>query len=98
MALRHQITFRVMREHDNTVADVVFYRVNIPIGGVNPNAAVELNVGLRTGNHTLRFGARSAGRRIVEPVEYPDTPRVAVLKKHFVESGVDGDRSVNRIL
>src|SRR5438552_3844284 len=97
MTLRREIAFGVMRKHDNTVADVVFYRVNVPTDRVDPNAAVELNVRLCARNHTLRFGARRARRRIIEAVEYPNTPRVTVLEENLIEPHVDANGSVNRI-
>src|SRR5439155_12169862 len=72
--------------------------VDVAIDGVNPDTAVELNIGLRTSDHPLRFGTRSAGRRVVEPVEYADAPRVAVLKEDFVEPHIDANRGINWIL
>src|SRR5438034_7384756 len=89
VTLRREITFRVMRKHDDAVADVVLHRVNVPVGRVNPNTAVKLHVRLCTRNHTLRFGTRSASRRVVEAAEYPDAPCVAILKEDFVEPHVD---------
>ena len=95
--LRLDITFGTLGKHDNAVADVVFHRINVPIGRVNVNATIELHVGLRTADHALGLGPRRTGRRIVEPVEYPDAPCIAVLQEHFVEPHIDSDRRVNGI-
>ena len=91
------ISIGIVRKHHNTVSDVVFYRIDVPVLRVHVNTTVELDIGLRTSNQPLRFGTVGIGRRIVQPVEDADAPRVGVLKEYFVEPGVDCNGRVNGI-
>src|SRR6266704_2871866 len=70
------VSIGIVRKHHNTVSDVVFYRIDVPVLRVHVNTTVELDIGLRTSNQPLRFGTVGIGRRIVQPVEDADAPRV----------------------
>ena len=97
LADRLGIAIGIIFEDDDTVSDIVFYRINISVFGIYVDTAVELNVRLRTPDHALRFGARRVRRRVVEPAEHANAPRVGILKIHLIQPCIDGHGAINRI-
>src|SRR2546422_11031660 len=82
---------RSLREVGNAVHQVVLTRIDVPVHRVNIHTGVEHQTGLITLNDSLWFRTPRVCRRVREPVEYPDGPKVEILKKYF--SGPDIERN-----
>ena len=71
-----------------------FYRIDVPAGRIDPNATVELNLGLGPPDHAPRFGRRLSRFGVVQAAEDLDAPGVGILKHNLVVLVIDGDRAV----
>src|SRR5262249_59333174 len=94
---RFDISIGIVLKNDNAVPDVIFYRINVAILGIHVDTTVELNIRLRTSDHSFRFGPRRIRRRIVEAIEHSNTPGIGILKVDFIQSRINGDGAVNWI-
>src|SRR5215831_16545190 len=88
------ISAGVILKYDDAVADVVFDRINVAVLGIHIDTAIELNVRLRAANDALRLSPRRIRGRVVQAIEYPNTPRVRILQVDFIQPRVDSDGAI----
>src|SRR2546425_11071970 len=89
------ISVGIILENDDAVADVIFDRINVAVLRIHIDTAIELNIGLGPANDAFRLSPRRIRGRVVQAVEYPNTPSAWVVQRDFIQSRVDSDCGLN---
>src|SRR5215470_12605548 len=95
---RFQISISFARKDDDLIACVGFNRIDVAILRIDVQTIVELDISFRTSDHSFRFRVWRVCGRIVEAIEYAQSPIVVVHEDDFVESSIDRNGTVYRIL